>query len=58
MLSAEAPAGQPTTMVLAVSAYSLGAAGGSAAGGLLALGGYGALGLASPVLASAAVAPV
>lgn len=57
MLSEETPAGQGTTMVLAVSVYSLGAAAGGAAGGLLlALGGYPALGLALPAFALAAAA--
>jgi predicted MFS family arabinose efflux permease len=57
MLSDETPAGQGTTMVLAVSVYSLGAAVGGAAGGLLlALGGYPALGAGLPVFAVAAAA--
>ena len=57
MLSDETPAGQGTTMVLAVSVYSLGVAVGGAAGGLLlALGGYPALGAGLPVFAVAAAA--
>ena len=57
MLSCETPAGQATTMVLAVSVYSLGAAAiGDAAGGLLlAWGGYAALGVGLTVFAAAAV---
>jgi predicted MFS family arabinose efflux permease len=59
MLSAETPAGQATTIVLAISIYSLGAAAGGAAGGaVLALGGYPALGFALPLAAAAAVVPV
>jgi MFS transporter, DHA1 family, inner membrane transport protein len=57
MLSEETPAGQGTTMVLAVSVYSLGAAVGGAVGGLLlAVGGYPALGLGLPAFALAAAA--
>ena len=59
MLSSETPAGQATTMVLAVSVYSLGAAIGGAAGGLLlAWGGYAALGVGLAVFAAAAAASV
>jgi predicted MFS family arabinose efflux permease len=59
MLSAETPAGQATTIVLAISIYSLGAAAGGAAGGAVpALGGYPALGFALPLAAAAAVVPV
>jgi predicted MFS family arabinose efflux permease len=59
MLSSETPAGQATTMVLAVSVYSLGAAIGGAAGGLLlAWGGYAALGVGLAVFAAAAVVSV
>jgi MFS transporter, DHA1 family, inner membrane transport protein len=59
MLSGETPAGQATTMVLAVSVYSLGAAIGGAAGGLLlAWGGYAALGVGLAAFAAAAVLSV
>ena len=59
MLSCETPAGQATTMVLAVSVYSLGAAIGGAAGGLLlAWGGYPALGVGLAASAAAAVVSV
>jgi predicted MFS family arabinose efflux permease len=59
MLSGETPAGQATTMVLAVSVYSLGAAIGGAAGGLLlAWGGYPALGVGLAAFAAAAVVSV
>jgi hypothetical protein len=59
MLSGETPAGQATTMVLAVSVYSLGAAIGGAAGGLLlAWGGYAALGVGLAAFAAAAVVSV
>ena len=56
MLSCETPAGQATTIVLAVSVYSLGAAIRGAAGGLLlAWGGYPALGVGLAASAAAAV---
>lgn len=55
LLVAETPAGAATTMGLNGAVFSLGAAGGAAAGGLLlALGGYDALGLGLPVFALAA----
>lgn len=55
LLAAESPAGAATTMGLNGAVFSLGAAGGAAAGGLLlAIGGYDALGLGLPVFALAA----
>jgi predicted MFS family arabinose efflux permease len=57
LLAAESPAGAGTTMVLTGSLINAGAAGGAALGGvLIALGGYGALGIGLPLLAFAAAA--
>ncbi len=54
LLAEETPAGAATTMGLNGAIFSLGAAGGSAAGGLLlAVGGYDTLGLGLPVFALA-----
>ena len=55
LLATESPAGAGTTMVFNGSALNLGSAVGAAlGGGLIALGGYGALGLGLPVFALAA----
>ena len=52
LLADETPAGAATTMVLNGSVYNLGTAAGAALGGLLiALGGYGALGIGLPAFA-------
>ncbi len=57
LLAAESPAGAGTTMVLNGSLLNAGTAGGAALGGILiALGGYGALGLGLPLFAFAAAA--
>jgi predicted MFS family arabinose efflux permease len=57
LLAAESPAGAGTTMVLNGSLLNAGAAGGAALGGvLIALGGYGALGIGLPLFAFAAAA--
>jgi predicted MFS family arabinose efflux permease len=57
LLAAESPAGAGTTMVLNGSLINAGVAGGAALGGILiALGGYGALGLGLPLFAFAAAA--
>jgi hypothetical protein len=57
LLAAEGPAGAGTTMVLNGSLINAGVAGGAALGGILvALGGYGALGLGLPLFAFAATA--
>ncbi len=57
LLAAESPAGAGTTMVLNGSLINAGTAGGAALGGvLIALGGYGALGLGLPLFAFAAAA--
>ena len=55
LLTEQTPAGAGTTMALNGSLFNVGAAGGSAlGGGLLAVGGYVALGLALPLFALAA----
>lgn len=57
LLAAESPAGAGTTMVLNGSALNLGAAGGAAlGGGLIAVGGYDALGFGLPIFALLAAA--
>lgn len=57
LLAAESPAGAGTTMVVNGSLINAGTAGGAALGGvLIALGGYGALGLGLPLFAFAAAA--
>jgi predicted MFS family arabinose efflux permease len=57
LLTTESPAGAGTTMVLNGTVFNLGAAGGGAVGGgLLALGGYGALAVGLPAFALLAAA--
>jgi DHA1 family putative efflux transporter-like MFS transporter len=59
LLLSETPAGRATTMSLNGSAQSLGSAVGSSLGGLLlAVGGYGAIGVGIPLLGAAAAAVV
>jgi predicted MFS family arabinose efflux permease len=55
LLAAESPAGAGTTMLLNGSVINFGSAGGAIMGGaLIALGGYGALGIGLPICAAAA----